>query len=195
MFGWLASFPRHGHDPSFRITPPLHVGDRWTAYWDTSYVPPASLPPSPAYAPTSRPASAWALHPALPDAPLVVAPACPDCGRPRPHSTFVDLPASPTDLWPLFFCTSPHKALPICTRDTASCCVVGFRGMLLHGAVPVSAVPCASPPDPLLQPTPTFVLSLPDPSEEAATPLHDTSVTFLAHSWGGITDQVTLTRT
>ena len=162
-------------------------------------MPPASLPRSLAYARTLGPSSAGALNPALPDAPLVVAPACPDCGRTRPHTAFVDLRVARTDLWPLFFCTSPHKAPPICTRDTASGCVVGFHGMLLHAAVPVSAVPwatpCAPPPDPLLQPTPTFVLSLPDPRDQATTPLRYTSLTFLTHNLGGISGQVTLART
>ena len=71
--------------------------------------------------------------------------------------------------------------------------------MLLPGAVPVSAVPwatpCAPPPDPLLQPTPAFVLSLPDPRDQAATPLRDTSLTFLTDNWGGITGRVSLART
>ena len=50
-------------------------------------------------------------------------------------------------------------------------------------------------PDPLLQPTPAFVLSLPDPRDQASTPLRDTALTFLTHNWGGITGQVSLVRT
>ena len=77
--------------------------------------------------------------------------------------------------------------------------MVGFQGILLPGAVPVSAIPwgtpCAPPPDPLLQPTPAFVLSLPDPRDQASTPLRDTALTFLTHNWGGITGQVSLART
>ena len=199
MCGWLASFPRQRHDPSFWITPPLHVDAKWTAFWDTTHLPSFPLPPSPAYARSSGPASARTLHPALPDAPLVASSACPDCGRPRPHSALVDLPTSPTEQWPHFFCTSPHKAPPICTRDTAARCVVGFQGMLLPGAVPVSAIPwatpCAPPPDRLLQPTPAFVLSLPEPRNQASTPLRDTALTFLTHNWGGIAGQVSLART
>ena len=87
----------------------------------------------------------------------------------------------------------------MCTRDTAARCVVGFQGMLLPGAVPVSplpwATPCAPPPDRLLQPTPAFVLSLPDPRDQASTPLRDTALTFLTHNWGGIAGQVSLART
>ena len=162
--GWLASFPRQRGDPSFWITPPLHVDAKWTAFWDTAHLPTTPLPPSPAYTRSSGPTSAWALHPALPDAPLVTSSACPDYGRPTPHTAFVDLPTSPTDHWPHFFCTSPHKAPPVCTRDIAARCVVGFQGMLLPGAVPVSAIPwaapCAPPPrppppaDPRLRPLP-----------------------------------------
>ena len=190
MCGWLASFPRQRRDPSFWITPPLHVDAKWTAFWDTAHLPSTPLPPSPAYTRSSGPTSAWALHPALPDAPLVTSSACPDCGRPTPHTAFVDLPASPTDHWPHFFCTSPHKAPPVCTRDTAARCVVGFQGMLPPGAVPVSAIPwatpCAPPPDRLLQPTPAFVLSLPDPRDQASTPLRDTALTFLGlHALAG----------
>ena len=199
MCGWLASFPRQRRDPSFWITPPLHVDAKWTAFWDTAHLPSAPLPPSPAYTRSSGPTSAWTLHPALPDAPLVTSSACPDCGRPRPHTAFVDLPTSPTDHWPHFFCTSSHKAPPVCTRDTAARCVVGFQGMLLPGAVPVSAIPwatpCAPPPDRLLQPTPAFALSLPDPRDQASTPLRDTALTFLTHNWGGIAGQVSLART
>ena len=199
MCGWLASFPRQRGDPSFWITPPLHVDAKWTAFWDTPHLPTTPLPPSPAYTRSSGPTSAWALHPALPDAPLVTSSACPDCGRPTPHTAFVDLPTSPTDHWPHFFCTSPHKAPPVCTRDIAARCVVGFQGMLLPGAVPVSAIPwaapCAPPPDRLLQPTPAFVLSLPDPRDQASTPLRDTALTFLTHNWGGIAGQVSLART
>ena len=199
MCGWLASFPRQRGDPSFWITPPLHVDAKWTAFCDTAHLPTTPLPPSPAYTRSSGPTSAWALHPALPDAPLVTSSACPDCGRPTPHTAFVDLPTSPTDHWPHFFCTSPHKAPPVCTRDIAARCVVGFQGMLLPGAVPVSAIPwaapCAPPPDRLLQPTPAFVLSLPDPRDQASTPLRDTALTFLTHTWGGIAGQVSLART
>ena len=197
--GWLASFPRQRRDPSFWITPPLHVDAKWTAFWDTAHLPSTPLPPSPTYTRSSGPTSAWALHPALPDAPLVTSSACPDCGRPAAHTAFVDLPASPTDHWPHFFCTSPHKAPPVCTRDTAARCVVGFQGMLLPGAVPVSSIPwaapCAPPPDRLFQPTPAFVLSLPDPRDRASTPLRDTALTFLTHNWGGIAGQVSLART
>ena len=199
MCGWLASFPRQRRDPSFWITPPLHVDAKWTAFWDTAHLPSTPLPPSPAYTRSSGPTSAWALHPALPDAPLVTSSACPDCGRPTPHTAFVDLPASPPDHWPHYFCTSPHKAPPVCTRDTAARCAVGFQGMLLPGAVSVSAIPwatpCAPPPDRLLQPTPAFVLSLPDPRDQASTPLRDTALTFLTHNWGGIAGQVSLART
>ena len=199
MCDWLASFPRQRGDPSFWITPPLHVDAKWTAFWDTAHLPTTPLPPSRAYTRSSGPTSAWALHPALPDAPLVTSSACPDCGRPTPHTAFVDLPTSPTDHWPHFFCTSPHKAPPVCTRDIAARCVVGFQGMLLPGAVPVSAIPwaapCALPPDRLLQPTPAFVLSLPDPRDQASTPLRDTALTFLTKNWGGIAGQVSLART
>ena len=83
----------------------------------------------------------------------------------------------------------------------------GHRRPLCHGlpghasarGSPVSAVPWATPsappPNHLLQLTPDFVLSLPDPRDKAATPLRDTSLTFLAHDWGGITSQVSLART
>ena len=77
--------------------------------------------------------------------------------------------------------------------------MVGFQGMLLPGAVPVSAIPwatpCAPPPDRLLQPTHAFVLSLPDPRDQASTPLRDTALTFLTHNWGDIAGQVSLART
>ena len=76
--GLLASFPRQRGDPSFWITPPLHVDAKWTAFWDTAHLPTTPLPPSPAYTRSSGPTSAWALHPAHPDAPLVTSFACPD---------------------------------------------------------------------------------------------------------------------
>ena len=55
--------------------------------------------------------------------------------------------------------------------------------------------PAPPPPDRLLQPTPAFVLSLPDPRDQASTPLRDTALTFLTHNWGGIAGQVSLART
>ena len=126
--------------------------------WDTTFILPAPLPPSPAYTRTSGPVSSWALHPTLPDAPLVAATSYPDCGRPWPHSVLVDPPASPTVHFARLFCTSPHKAPPFCTRDIASRTVATTDGLQLPGAVSVSAIPWATPcaplPDPLLRPTP-----------------------------------------
>ena len=55
--------------------------------------------------------------------------------------------------------------------------------------------PAPPPPDRLLQPTPAFVLSLPDPRHQASTPLRDTALTLLTHNWGGIAGQVSLART
>ena len=53
-----------------------------------------------------------------------------------------------------------------------------------------------SPGPPPAPPLPTaFVLSLPDPRDQAPTPLRDTALTFLTHNWGGIAGQVSLART
>ena len=172
---------------------------KWTAFWDTAQLPSVPLPPFLAYACSSGPASASRLHSALLGAPLVAPSACPDCGRPRPHNAFVDLPTSRTNHWPHFLCTSFHTAPPVCTQDTAAGCVVRFQGMLLPRAVPVSAIPWATPCAPtldrLLQLTPAFVLSLPDPCDQASTPLRNTALTFLTQNWGGIASQVSHART
>ena len=78
--------------------------------------------------------------------------------------------------------------------ETAQKGAVGLTAPnVCHGADGLS--PCAPPPDRLLQPTPAFVLSLPDPRDQASTPLRDTALTFLTHNWGGIAGQVSLART
>ena len=170
--------PYHcGHTTA--ATPLGHIGDGWTALRDTIYVTLVPLPASPAHTHTTGATSAWLLQLVLSGAPLVVATACPNRGSPRPHSAFVFLPVSPTGHWPHFFCTSPHKAASMCTLDIAPRRVVDFHGLQLPGAVPVSAIPratpCAPPPDPLLQPTTLFVLSLPNPRLPPATPTNFTT--------------------
>ena len=92
--------------------------------------------------------------------------------------------------------TRPRRYAPGTPPPAVS---LASKGMLLPWAVLVSAVPwatpCAPPPDPLLQPAPAFIFSLPDPLDQAATPLRDTSLTWLTHNWGGISGHVSLART
>ena len=88
----------------------------------------------------------------------------------------------------------PGAPAPSATGAIPASSVPTFAPVGSVSAIPW-ATPCAPPPDRLRQPTPAFVLSLPDPRDQVSTPLRDTALTFLTHNWGGIAGQVSLART
>ena len=99
------------------------------------------------------------------------------------------LPAQPHAAAPLRSPTLHSNAAPRCCAPTQP---QGAAPTLLR---PCTAPRCCAPAQPWAAAPPTFVLSLPDPKNQASTLLRDTSLSLLTHNWRGNSGQVTLART